>query len=39
MPNYIHILEGGKIICSGGMETVRELEEKGYALLNQEEIP
>jgi Fe-S cluster assembly ATP-binding protein len=37
-PDRIHILEGGKIVHSGGMEIVHELEKKGYALLAQEEI-
>lgn len=29
-PDHLHILMDGKVIFSGGPETVRELEEKGY---------
>jgi Fe-S cluster assembly ATP-binding protein len=38
IPDRVHILEDGKIIHSGKPEIVRELEEKGYALLDQEEV-
>jgi Fe-S cluster assembly ATP-binding protein len=37
IPDQVHILEDGKIIHYGKPEIVRELEEKGYALLDQEE--
>jgi Fe-S cluster assembly ATP-binding protein len=37
IPDQVHILEDGKIIHSGKPEIVRELEEKGYAFLDQEE--
>ena len=30
VPDYVHVLAGGKIIKSGGKELALELEEKGY---------
>ncbi|MDR1590408.1 MAG: Fe-S cluster assembly ATPase SufC [Puniceicoccales bacterium] len=38
IPDRVHVLEGGKVIHSGGNEVVRELEENGYAILAREEI-
>ncbi|MDR0590938.1 MAG: Fe-S cluster assembly ATPase SufC [Puniceicoccales bacterium] len=32
----VHILEGGKIILSGGCEIIHELEDKGYTFFEQE---
>jgi Fe-S cluster assembly ATP-binding protein len=31
MPDYVHVLSGGKIVRSGGPELAKELEEKGYS--------
>jgi Fe-S cluster assembly ATP-binding protein len=31
VPDYVHILSGGRIVKSGGKELALELEEKGYA--------
>ncbi len=31
LPDFVHVLSGGKIIRSGGAELALELEEKGYA--------
>jgi Fe-S cluster assembly ATP-binding protein len=36
-PDYIHVLANGKIQCSGGKELAHELEQKGYAWLNEAE--
>jgi Fe-S cluster assembly ATP-binding protein len=33
IPDRVHILEQGKLVLSGGMEIVSELEKKGYAYL------
>jgi Fe-S cluster assembly ATP-binding protein len=30
VPDYVHVLAGGKIVKSGGKELALELEEKGY---------
>ena len=36
VPDYVHVLAGGRIIRSGGKELALELEEKGYDWLQQE---
>ena len=36
VPDYVHVLAGGKIIKSGGKELALELEEKGYGWLGIE---
>ena len=36
VPDYVHVLAGGRIIRSGGKELALELEEKGYDWLLQE---
>ena len=33
VPDFVHVLAGGKIIKSGGRELALELEEKGYGWL------
>ena len=33
VPDYVHVLSGGKIVRSGGKELALELEEKGYGWL------
>jgi Fe-S cluster assembly ATPase SufC len=38
LSNFFNIFEKKEITHSGGMEIVRELEEKGYVLLAKEEI-
>jgi Fe-S cluster assembly ATP-binding protein len=30
VPDYVHVLAGGRIVRSGGKELALELEEKGY---------
>jgi Fe-S cluster assembly ATP-binding protein len=30
VPDYVHVLSGGRIVKSGGKELALELEEKGY---------
>ena len=37
VPDYVHVLSGGKIIKSGGKELALELEEKGYGWLGIDE--
>jgi Fe-S cluster assembly ATP-binding protein len=36
VPDYVHVLSGGRIVRSGGKELALELEEKGYDWLQQE---
>ena len=36
VPDYVHVLVGGLIVRSGGKELALELEEKGYAWLEEE---
>ena len=35
IPDFVHVLSGGKIVKSGGKELALELEEKGYDWLPQ----
>ena len=35
IPDYVHVLSGGKIVRSGGKELAHELEAKGYAWLEE----
>ncbi len=37
VPDFIHVMEGGRIILTGGKELALELEEKGYDWLKEEE--
>ena len=37
VPDYVHVLAGGRIVRSGGKELALELEEKGYAGLTGDE--
>jgi Fe-S cluster assembly ATP-binding protein len=36
VPDYVHVLAGGRIVKSGGKELAHELEEKGYDWIEQE---
>ena len=36
VPDYVHVLAGGRIVRSGGRELALELEEKGYGWIGQE---
>ncbi|MDX1491753.1 MAG: Fe-S cluster assembly ATPase SufC [Pseudohongiellaceae bacterium] len=36
IPDYVHVLAGGRIVKSGGKELALELEEKGYSWLENE---
>jgi Fe-S cluster assembly ATP-binding protein len=38
VPDFIHVMEGGRIILTGGKELALELEEKGYDWLKEEEV-
>jgi Fe-S cluster assembly ATP-binding protein len=38
VPDYVHVLVGGRIVRSGGKELAVELEEKGYGWLDKEAI-
>ncbi|MEO0435658.1 MAG: Fe-S cluster assembly ATPase SufC [Pseudomonadota bacterium] len=35
-PDYVHVLAGGRIVCSGGKELALKLEDEGYAWLEDE---
>lgn len=37
VPDYVHVMVGGRIVKSGGRELALELEEKGYAGIEQQE--
>ncbi len=37
VPDYVHVLAGGRIVKSGGKELAEELEKTGYAGLGIEE--
>jgi Fe-S cluster assembly ATP-binding protein len=37
VPDYVHVLADGKIVRTEGKELALELEEKGYAFLNEGE--
>jgi Fe-S cluster assembly ATP-binding protein len=39
VPDFVHVLVNGRIVRSGGPELALELEEKGYAELENEERP
>jgi Fe-S cluster assembly ATP-binding protein len=34
VPDFVHVLADGKIVRTGGKELALELEENGYAFLN-----
>ena len=36
VPDFVHVLAGGKIVKSGDKELARELEAKGYGWLESE---
>jgi Fe-S cluster assembly ATP-binding protein len=36
VPDFVHVLQDGKIVHSGGKELALELEEKGYGWLEVE---
>jgi Fe-S cluster assembly ATP-binding protein len=38
VPDYVHVLAGGRIVRSGGKELALELEEKGYDWLLEEAV-
>jgi Fe-S cluster assembly ATP-binding protein len=35
VPDFVHVLADGKIVRTGGKELALELEENGYAFLNE----
>lgn len=37
VPDFVHVMVGGRIVASGGRELALELEEKGYARFEQQE--
>jgi Fe-S cluster assembly ATP-binding protein len=39
VPDYVHVLAGGRIVKSGGKELALELEAKGYEWLTEEAVP
>jgi Fe-S cluster assembly ATP-binding protein len=38
-PDQVHVLSGGRIVRTGGMELALELEERGYDWLKAEPAP
>ena len=38
VPDFVHVLSGGRIVKSGGKELALELEEKGYGWLEAEQV-
>ena len=38
VPDHVHVLSGGRIICSGDKDLALELEEKGYDWVNEDEL-
>ncbi len=36
-PDYVHVMEGGRIITTGGKELALELEDRGYEWVREEE--
>lgn len=36
-PDYVHVMEGGRIVTTGGKELALELEERGYDWIREEE--
>jgi len=38
VPDFVHVLAGGRIVRSGGKELALELEEKGYDWLLEEAV-
>jgi Fe-S cluster assembly ATP-binding protein len=36
-PDYVHVMEGGRILTTGGKELALELEERGYEWVREEE--
>jgi Fe-S cluster assembly ATP-binding protein len=38
IPDYVHVLAGGRVVKSGGKELALELEEKGYGWLEKHEL-
>ena len=37
VPDYVHVMEGGRIVTTGGKELALELEERGYDWIREEE--
>ena len=37
VPDHVHVLAGGRIVRSGGKELALELEERGYAWVDEAE--
>jgi Fe-S cluster assembly ATP-binding protein len=37
VPDYVHVMEGGRILTTGGKELALELEERGYTWVRDEE--
>ena len=38
VPDYVHVLSGGRIVKSGGKELALELEQKGYGWIDQQPV-
>jgi Fe-S cluster assembly ATP-binding protein len=38
IPDYVHVMEAGRIVTTGGKEMALELEERGYDWIREEEV-
>jgi Fe-S cluster assembly ATP-binding protein len=38
VPDFVHVMEGGRILTTGGKELALELEERGYEWVREEEV-
>jgi Fe-S cluster assembly ATP-binding protein len=38
VPDFVHVMEGGRILTTGGKELALELEDRGYAWVREEEV-
>ncbi|MER3462408.1 MAG: Fe-S cluster assembly ATPase SufC, partial [Armatimonadota bacterium] len=38
VPDFVHVMVGGRLVASGGRDLALELEEKGYAGFEQKEV-
>jgi Fe-S cluster assembly ATP-binding protein len=36
-PDFVHVMEGGRILTTGGKELALELEERGYEWVREED--
>ena len=39
VPDFVHVLSGGRIVKSGGKDLARQLEKEGYGWIESEKAP